>query len=97
MDRLAGGIGYLEIIGFANPWAFKPALDRAMAGLKGCRALILDMRRNGGGDPASVSYLVGYLVPAGKRIGISDIVMRKAGRPTLRASPSSASRGLALP
>lgn len=78
-DRLAGGIGYLELLGFANPWAFKPALDRAMAGLKGSRALILDMRRNGGGDPASVSYLVSYLVPAGKRIGISDIVTRKAG------------------
>lgn len=78
-DRLAGGIGYLEIFGFANPWAFKPALDRAMAGLKGSRALILDMRGNGGGHPASVSYLVSYLVPVGKRIGINSIVWRKAG------------------
>ncbi len=86
-DRLAGGIGYLEIFGFANPWAFKPALDRAMAGLKGSRALILDMRRNGGGDPASVSYLVSYLVPAGKRIGISSIVTRKAGTTELTRKP----------
>ena len=78
-DRLPGGIGYLQIVGFANPWAFKPALDRAMAGLKGSRALILDVRGNGGGDPASISYLVSYLVPAGKRIGISSIVWRKAG------------------
>lgn len=77
--RLAGGIAYLEIAGFANPWAFKPALDRAMAGLKGSRALILDMRGNHGGDPAAVSYLVSYLLPAGKRIEINRIVWRKAG------------------
>lgn len=86
-DRLPGGIGYLQIDGFANPWAFKPALDRAMAGLKGSRALILDVRSNGGGDPASVSYLVSYLVPAGKRIGISSIIWRKAGTTNLTRKP----------
>lgn len=78
-ERLKDGIGFLEIFGFANPWAFKPALDRTMAGLKGSRALILDLRRNGGGDPASVSYLVSYLLPAGKPIEINSIVTRKAG------------------
>jgi hypothetical protein len=86
-DRLPGGIGYLQIDGFANPWAFKPALDRAMAGLKGSRALILDVRGNGGGDPASVSYLVSYLVPAGERIGINTIVWRKAGTTNLTRKP----------
>ena len=89
VDRLPGRIGYLQIDGFANPWAFKPALDRAMAGLKGSRALILDVRGNGGGDPASVSYLVSYLVPAGKRIGISSIVWRKAGTTDFTRTPFS--------
>jgi hypothetical protein len=83
-DRLPGGIGYLQIDGFANPWAFKPALDRAMAGLEGSRALILDMRGNGGGDPASVSYLVSFLLSAGKRTKINSIVERKAGTTELR-------------
>ncbi|TCM00195.1 S41 family peptidase [Sphingomonas sp. PP-CC-3G-468] len=87
VDRLPGGIGYLQIDGFANPWAFKPALDRAMAGLKGSHALILDVRGNGGGDPASVSYLVSYLVPAGKPIGISSIVWRKAGTTDFTRKP----------
>jgi hypothetical protein len=79
VGRLAGGIAYVEIAGFANPRAFKPALDRAMAGLKGSRAVILDVRGNHGGDPAAVSYLVSYLLPAGKRIEINRIVWRKAG------------------
>ncbi|RMB54833.1 peptidase S41-like protein [Sphingomonas sp. PP-CE-3A-406] len=83
-DRLPGGIGYLQIDGFANPRAFKPALDRAMAGLKGSRALILDMRGNGGGDPASVSYLVSYLLSADKRTKINSMVERKAGTTELR-------------
>jgi hypothetical protein len=86
-DRLAGGIAYLEIAGFASPWAFKPALDRAMAGLKGSRAFILEMRGNHGGDPASVSYLVSHFVPAGKRIEINRIVWRKAGTRDLTRKP----------
>jgi hypothetical protein len=86
-DRLAGGIAYLQIDGFANPWAFKPALDRAMARLKGSRAFILDMRGNGGGDPAAVSYLVSHFVPAGKRIEINRIVWRKAGTRDLTRKP----------
>ncbi|WP_219747784.1 S41 family peptidase [Sphingomonas citri] len=83
-DRLTGGIGYLEMFGFSNPWAFKPALDRAMAGLKGSRALILDVRGNGGGDPAAVSYLVSYFLPASKRIEVSSIVARKKGTASVR-------------
>jgi hypothetical protein len=86
-DRLAGGIAYLEIAGFSNPWSFKPALDRAMAGLKGSRAFILEMRGNHGGDPASVSYLVSHFVPAGKRIEINRIVWRKAGTRDLTRKP----------
>ncbi|HEY0311974.1 MAG TPA: S41 family peptidase [Allosphingosinicella sp.] len=87
VGRLSGGIAYLEIAGFANPRAFKPALDRAMAGLKGSRAVILDMRGNHGGDPASVSYLVSHFVPAGKRIEINRIVWRKAGTRDLTRKP----------
>jgi hypothetical protein len=86
-DRLAGGIAYLEIAGFSNPWSFKPALDRAMAGLKGSRAFILDVRGNGGGHPAAVSYLVSHFVPAGKRIEINRIVWRKAGTTDLTRKP----------
>lgn len=83
-DRLSGGIGYLELFGFSNPWAFKPALDRAMAGLKGSRALILDVRGNGGGDPAGVSYLVSYFLPTGKRVEVSRIVERERGSTSVK-------------
>ena len=67
-DRIAGGIGYIEVLGFPPPIAFRRTLDRAMAALAGSRALIVDVRRNGGGAPRSVSYLVSYLVAPGQPI-----------------------------
>lgn len=78
-DRLAGNIGYIEVVGFPPPQAFKPALDRAMAGLAGSNALIIDVRRNGGGSPEAVAYLVSYLLAADQRVHINDIVGRTPG------------------
>lgn len=67
-DRLAGGIGYIEVVGFPPLGDFRPALDRAMSGLRDSRALIVDVRRNGGGMPESVAYLVSYLVEPNRPI-----------------------------
>ena len=50
-DRLAGDIGYIEVVGFPPSEGFKPVLDRAMAGLAGSKAPIVDVRRNTGGSP----------------------------------------------
>lgn len=73
-DRLAGGVGYIEVLGFPPLPVFKAALDRAMTALAGSRALIVDVRRNGGGDPQSVAYLVSYLVAPNRLI--NSIVSR---------------------
>jgi hypothetical protein len=73
-DRLAGGVGYIEVIGFPPLPLFKRTINRAMTSLAGSKALIIDDRRNGGGDPASVAYLVSFLAPQGAHI--NDIVSR---------------------
>jgi len=75
-DRLPGDIGYIELIGFPPPELFKPVLDRALAALKGSKALIIDVRRNHGGAPPSVDYLVSYLLPSDQRIEINDFLDR---------------------
>ncbi len=67
-DRLPGGVGYIEVVGFPPMQGFKPVLDRAMSGLRNSRALIVDVRRNGGGMPESVAYLVSYLVEPNRPI-----------------------------
>lgn len=61
-DKLAGDIGYLELIEFPPPGPFNQVLDKAMAALAGSRALIIDERRNIGGAAGSVAYLLSYLV-----------------------------------
>jgi hypothetical protein len=78
-DKLPGEIGYIEVIGFPPPQWFKPVIDRAMTALAGSKALIFDLRRNGGGSPGSVAYLVSFLAPEGAPTHINDIVSRKAG------------------
>ncbi len=75
-DRLTGGVGYIEVIGFPPVISSKRVVDRAMASLSGSRALIIDVRRNGGGDPESVAYLVSFLIPPGR--AINDIISRVA-------------------
>ncbi|MBW8745531.1 MAG: hypothetical protein JF628_14550, partial [Sphingomonas sp.] len=62
-DKLAGDVGYIEVIGFPPLPAFKPVVDKAMSVLKGSRALIIDDRRNMGGSPDAVGYFVSYLIP----------------------------------
>lgn len=78
-DKLPGGAGYIEVVGFPPPEAFKPVIDRAMSALAGSKALIIDVRRNGGGAPPSVAYLVSFLLAPGKAVPINDIVSRVAG------------------
>lgn len=95
-DKLPGGVGYIEVVGFPPPEAFKPAIDRAMSALQGSKALIIDIRRNGGGAPPSVAYLISFLLPAGQAVPINDIVSRVAGtgdftRESFRREPTPVS------
>ncbi|HEU4754086.1 MAG TPA: S41 family peptidase, partial [Armatimonadota bacterium] len=60
-ERLPGNIGYIDLRGFmAADVAAEPAAA-AMNLLANTDALIIDLRRNGGGDPAMVALLCSYL------------------------------------
>ena len=87
-DRLPGGVGYIELIGFPPAAILKPTLDRAMSALRGSRALIIDDRRNHGGSPDGVAYLVSFLVPPNLKLEINDIVSRVPKTDTFNHEPS---------
>jgi len=60
--RLPGNVGLLDLRGFQG--AEGPARDvaqSAMNFLSSCDALIVDLRQNGGGDPAMVQLISSYL------------------------------------
>ncbi len=73
-DRLRGNVGYVEIVTFPPAAEFKRAIDPVLESLRGSRALIIDLRRNGGGEPDAVAYLISVFVERGRHI--NDIVTR---------------------
>lgn len=61
VERLAGNIGYLELRAFAPSAFVGDTAAAAMAFLANSDAIIFDLRRNGGGDPATVTLIASYL------------------------------------
>lgn len=84
VKRLDGNIGYIHLARFVPPEVFNPAADDAMRSLSDTTALIVDMRDNGGGHPASVAYLVSFFLDPGKRVHINDLIWRNRGTSTFR-------------
>jgi hypothetical protein len=61
VEILPGNVGYLKFDGFADPGVCGPTATAAMNFLQHVDALIVDLRDNGGGDPAMVAYVSSYL------------------------------------
>lgn len=78
VEKLPGNIGYLEMRGFAPVKYVDKAITAAMTELADSDALIIDMRRNGGGDPAGVAFLTSYLFD--KRTHLNDLYWREGNR-----------------
>jgi hypothetical protein len=82
-DILDGNVGYIEVAGFPGP---TDPMDRAMAPLEKTRALIVDVRRNGGGSPEAVSYLVSYFLRSAQPVHINTFINRNPGTETFRTT-----------
>ncbi len=61
VERLGGNIGYLEMMGFFDAGMGGETAAAAMSFLANSDALIIDLRRNGGGSPAMVALVSSYL------------------------------------
>ncbi|HEX5633586.1 MAG TPA: S41 family peptidase [Gemmatimonadales bacterium] len=90
-ERLAGNVGYLEVRSFGFDAAQADAAVAAAMNLLGnTDALIIDVRRNGGGDPAMVALLCGYLLGPGE-ILINKFYWRPADRWDESRTPAAVS------
>ena len=77
VEILQGNVGYLKFNMFAPPDICGTTATTAMAFLENVNALIVDMRDNGGGDPAMVAHVTSYLF--GERTHLNDLWTRSTG------------------
>lgn len=76
VERLAGNIGYLDLRGFAPAELSHDTIISAVRLLQGSSALVLDLRRNGGGDPAGVQLLCSYLFDPAEPVHLNSLYFR---------------------
>ena len=64
VELLPGNVGYLEIRGFMGQPGYQPILASALKTLENTEALIIDVRRNGGGSSEMSHMLFSHFLPA---------------------------------
>ena len=79
VERLRGNIGYLEFFNFMDEELGSDTVAAAMNFVNGTDALIIDMRRNGGGNPAMVALVCSYLFGS-EPVHLNDLYWREGNR-----------------
>ena len=64
VERLPGNIGYVEFRGFLDPEGGAETVAAVFNFLANTDAIIIDLRKNGGGDPRMVALICSYLFGA---------------------------------
>ena len=75
VERLRGNVGYIEFNGFFDAEAGAEAVAAAMNFVANTDALIIDLRRNGGGNPEMVALVCSYLFGA-EPVHLNDLHWR---------------------
>ena len=78
VEQLQGNVGYVKFNGFFDVGACAATASAAMNFVAGTRALIVDLRENGGGSPAMVAYVSSYLFST--RTHLNDLWERRTGK-----------------
>jgi C-terminal processing protease CtpA/Prc len=80
VQRLAGNVGYLDLRMFSSFPEAQATAVAAMNFLANADAVIIDMRRNGGGDPMLLQTVLTYFVAPDERLHINDFYEREGDR-----------------
>jgi hypothetical protein len=82
VGRLKANIGYIDLHAFARPQNVAERLAATMTLLADTKALIIDLRKCGGGDPETVMLFASYLFD--KPTHLNDIYFRDENRTEAR-------------
>lgn len=75
---LDGNVGYLDLRGFAGLGSGKAVADAYMKLMSNCDAIIIDLSKNGGGNPDMVQYLCSYFFD--KELLLNSLYWREGDR-----------------
>lgn len=75
VERLPGNIGYIKLNNFFAPELGAETVAAAMNFVANTDALIIDLRENGGGDPAMVALICSYFF-GDKPVHLNDLYFR---------------------
>lgn len=89
-DRIGADIGYIDITHFVSVARAAPRYARVFHALAGVRTLIVDLRRNGGGDAGGLQLLASYMVD--RPIHYADLARRSGAVEARWAFPQLATR-----
>jgi C-terminal processing protease CtpA/Prc len=81
VERLDGNVGYIDLRRMAIPENAGQAITATMELVSGTYALIIDMRRNGGGSPHGVALWCSYLLSE-EPVHLNDIFNAETGETT---------------
>lgn len=91
VERLRGNVGYVKFNFFGSPREMARPLEGVMKFLANTDAMIVDLRDNGGGDPAGVQLFCSYFFGA-KPVHLNSIYFREGNRTeefwTLKSLPA---------
>jgi retinol-binding protein 3 len=79
VERLRGNIGYVEFMGFMDEELGADTVAAAMNFVNGTDSLIIDLRANGGGNPAMVALICSYLFGP-EPVHLNDLYWREGDR-----------------
>jgi hypothetical protein len=79
VERLAGNIGYLEFRNFMDEELGADTVAAAMNFISGTDSLIIDLRGNGGGNPAMVALICSYFFGP-EPVHLNDLYWREGNR-----------------
>ena len=78
VEHLPGNIGYIDLRVFAPLQWSAETLSAAMTLVAGTDALVIDLRKNGGGDPSTVAFISSYLFDT--RTHLNSLYFREGDR-----------------
>ncbi len=76
IQLLPGNVSYIDLRSFGHPEIVGAAYDAAMSLMAGTKALVIDLRRNNGGEPDGVAYLLSHFFAEGDARHLNDIYSR---------------------